>query len=373
MALEWALVSDVESGLQIAAIPWRFWQGRSYLQEVGDWLKQLLEQYKATNVLHAQALAVHSLCNFRHGDFFETIKLAKQSLQMAQTVSDKQTEALSLSFLGVFMAAQGNVGEGIPVLEEALAIYRSLGDKIGQAVTTEWLSINNNDMERAIAYAKESLALTREMGDLSGMVSRLCTLSRLTFWSGDFTSPFIWLEEALSVSRQLGDQALEVGALYTYGSFAYWRGDYPQAIAYFEEAILLSEKIGDHYHNLWVHVYMAYAVLRQGDIQRAREMFEISIRDTQKAGLMIGMVFAIEGLAGLNVNQGQPERASQLFAWADAMHEKIGDYRPPVEQASVERDLEVIHSQLDDITFERLWVEGDTLTIEQAIKIAMED
>ena len=373
MAVEWALVSDVESGLRIAAIPWRFWQGRSYLQEVGDWLKQLLEQYKATNVLHAQALAVHSICTVRHGDFFETIKLAKQSLQMAQTVSDKQTEALSLSFLGIFTLLQGRAGDGTPILEQALAIYRSLGDKIGQADTTEWLSINNNDMERAIAYAKESLALTREMGDLSGMVSRLCTLARLTFWKGDFTSPFRWLEEALPISRQLGDQALEVGALYTYGSFAYWRGDYPQAIAYFEEANLLSEKIGDHYHSLWVHVYMAYAVLRQGEIQQAREMFSESMQSTQTTGLVIALVFAIEGLASLHVNQGQPERAARLFAWADATREKMGDQRPPVEQASVEHDLAVIHSKLNKTTFERLWAEGDTLTMEQAIKIALGD
>ncbi|HXQ34313.1 MAG TPA: tetratricopeptide repeat protein, partial [Anaerolineales bacterium] len=347
--------------------------GRGYLKELGDWLKQLLEQYKATNVLHAQALAVHSLCTFRHGDFFETIKLAQQSLQMAQTVSDKHTEALSLAFLGVFMSVQGNVGDGTPLLEQALAIYRSLGDKIGQADTTEWLSLNNNDMERAIAYAKESIALTREMDGLSGMVSRLCTLSRLAFWMGDFTSPFIWLEEALSISRQLGDQALEAGALYTYGCFAYWLRDYPQAIVYYEEAILLSEKIGDHYHNLWVHVYMAYAVLHQGEIEQAREMFRESIQSTEKTGLMIALVFAIEGLASLNVNQGNVERAAMFFAWADATRDVIGDHRPPIEQNSVERDLAVIHSKLNDNEFARLSAEGRKMTVEQAIAFALEE
>ena len=192
MAVEWALVNDVESGLRIAAIPWRFWLGRTYLQEVDKWLKQLLEQYKATNALHAQALAIHSLCKFRQGDFSETIKLAKQSLEMARTLSDKQTEALSLAFLGVFMVAQGTVGDGTPLLEQALAIYRLLGDKVGQADTAERLAINHNDMERAIAYTKESLALARELGDLSGMVFRLCWLSRLMFWTGDFISPIAW-------------------------------------------------------------------------------------------------------------------------------------------------------------------------------------
>ncbi len=359
--------------MRIAAIPWRFWLGRTYLQEVDKWLKQLLEQYKATNTLHAQALAIHSLCKFRQGDFSETIKLAKQSLEMARTLSDKPTEALSLAFLGVFMVAQGTVGDGTPLLEQALAIYRLLGDKVGQADTAERLAINNNDMERAITYTKESLALARELGDLSGMVFRLCWLSRLMFWTGDFISPIVWLEEALSIARQLGNQTSELDVIHTYGDLSYWQGNYPQAITHFENLIQLSEKIGDHYLILWAHVKMAYAVLREGKIQQAHEIFRESIHRAQKADLIIALVFAVEGLASLYVNQDHPERATQLFAWADMMRDKIGNHRPPVEQASVEKDLAIIRSQLDDTAYENAIKIGRTMTVEQAIALALED
>ena len=91
----------------------------------------------------------------------------------------------------------------------------------------------------------------------------------------------------------------------------------------------------------------------------------------QKADLMIGLVFAMEGLASLHVNQGQAERAAQLFAWADAMREKMGDPRPPVEQASVESDLAVIHSKLTIHEFTHLSAEGRTMTMEQAIELAL--
>jgi predicted ATPase/class 3 adenylate cyclase len=373
MAIEWALINDVEAGLQIAATPWRFWLGRGYFQEVGAWLQSLLEQYKTTDTLHAQALAIHSSCIFRQGNFPEAVRLAKQSLEMARTVSDQRTEALSLAFLGVTMTIQGNMAEGGPLLEQALAIYRSLGDKIGQAGATEWLSANNKDMERALAYAQESLALAREMGDLSGLVPRLCMLARLTYWMGDLTSPSAWLEEALSISRQLNDRSAEAYAVSTYGNFAYWLGNYPQAIAYHEEAIKLNEKIGDHYQNLWAKVNMAHAVLRQGDIQKARALFADNIQSTQKANLTIALVYTVEGLASLSVNQSQPEHAAQLFAWADAMRDTIGDHRPPVEQTSIERDLAVIHSKLNDEEYSKFYTEGSTMTTEQAIALALEE
>jgi hypothetical protein len=102
-------------------------------------------------------------------------------------------------------------------------------------------------------------------------------------------------------------------------------------------------------------------------------MFEVSVQRAHKTGLTIALVFAIEGLASLITNQNQPSRAARLFAWADAMREKIGDHRPPIEQISVEKDLAVIQSGLDHATFERLRSEGRALTVEQAMALALEE
>ncbi len=268
------------------------------------------------------------------------------------------------------MIAEGTVGNGTPLLEEALAIYRLLGNKVGQADTAQRLAINNSNMERAIAYIKESLALARELGDLSGMVFGLCWLSRLMFWTGDFISPIVWLEEALSIARQLGNQTGEEFVAVTYGDLSYYQGNYPQAITHFENTIRLSEKFGDHYQSLWAHIKMAYAVLREGEIQQAHEMFRESLHRTQKAGMIIALVFAVEGVASLYVNQNRFKHAMQLFVWADVMRGKIGDPRPPVEQASVERDLAVIHSNLTDSAFASLSTEGQMMTVEEAVKLA---
>ena len=375
MALEWALATDVESGLRIVAGPiYRFWLFHSTSRELGNWLAQLLGRYDGSTPLRVRALAIQSQCVVNNeGNFNEAHLLAEKSLQMARSLSDRHSEAFSLSILGGFTLLQGSVGEAIPLLEQSLALYRALGDKVGQAGTIDWLSINNPDLERATAYAREGLGLCRELGDLAGVASILTTLARLTYSRGDFSSPAPWLEEVLSLARQLGDQVREDEALITYGTLAYWQGDYPRAVALYEQGIALGDKIGYYYQNLWAYVYMAYALLRQGELQSARQLFEDGMRGMQKADLVIGLVFAVEGLASLHANQGQAEPAARLFAWADAMRAKMGDHRPPVEQASVGRDLEVIHSQLNDTTFERLWAKGDTLTMEQAIKIALED
>ena len=375
LALEWALVTAVDSGLQIVAGPiYRFWLFRSTSRELGNWLAQLLRQHDSADSLRIRALAIQSQCVVNtEGNFGAAHQLAEKSLQISRSLGDRQSEAFSLSILGGFMLLQGSVSEATPLLEQSLAIYRELGDKLGQAGAIDWLSINNSDLERATAYAREGLLLCRELGDLTGIASILTTLARLTYARGDFSSPAPWLDEVLSIARQIGDQVREDEALITYGTLLYWQGEYQQAIAYYEQGIVLGENIGYYYQILWAHIYMPYALLRQGELQKARRLFADGVHGMQKADLVIGMVFAVEGLASLHVKQGQAERAAQLFAWADAMRAKMGDSRPPVEQASIERDLEVIHSSLNNSDFAGLSREGQMLTVEEAVALALEN
>ena len=373
MAWEWALTNDVESGLRIFATPWRFWLAHGYFQGLGERAAKLLERYPMVDTLHVQALCIYSYCLFRQGDFTEMIKIAERGRQMARTLSDRQIEALSLSVLGIFTVAQGNMGDGVPLLEQGLAVYRVLGDKIGQADTLEWLSLTTNDIEHAIDLVRESLCLYRELGHLYGITGSLSSLARLTIVKGDFSSPAPWLEEAFSLSRQMGDQVNEAEILKAFGNLAYWQDNYGRAKAYYEEAMLLCEKIGDQNQYLWAQVYTACTILRQGDNQQARKMFEDCIRGSKKVGNLITLAYAMEGLASLNVNQRQPKRAAQLIAWADAVREKLNNHRAPVEQVAVEKDLAVIHSKMDDAEFARLSAEGHAMTVEQAIALAMEE
>ena len=374
-ALEWALATNIEFGLQIVAGPiYRFWLFRSTYRELGNWLAQLLQRYDQHNPLHVRALAIQSQCvGNNEGNFNEVHLLAEKSLQMARNIGDRQSEAFSLSILGGFTLLQGNLAEAVPLLEQSLALYRELGDQVGQASTIDWLSINNSDLKRAASYAREGLELCRELGDLAGVASILTTLARLTYSQGDLSSPTLWLEEVLSLSRQLGDPVREDEALITYGTLAYWQRDYQRAIALYSEGIQLGEKIGYHYQNLWAQIYMAYAVLRQGNYRKARELFADGIRGMQKANLLIGLVFAMEGFASLHVNQGQVKRAAQLFAWTNAMREKMGDPRPPVEQASIEHDLAIIRAKLTEAEFADFSAEGSTITTQQALALALEE
>ena len=188
--------------------------------------------------------------------------------------------------------------EGIPLVEQSLSIYRSIGNLLGQAIAARWLSLKTNDPEHSKSLLLESLRLSREMGNLSGIAVCLNLLADKAIRAGDFPSAIAWLEESKKIHHQLGDQTSEAGVLENYGKIYYWQGDYSNSCACYEEAILLFEKVGilpPGYRPIWPMLSCGVA------IHHAKELYKICIQQFQKAryGEPV-VIFVIEGLASLD-------------------------------------------------------------------------
>ena len=373
IALEWSLNSDVEIGLRILVSLRFFLDNRILHQEMGDWYLQFLERYPKQDTLRSRALILGSHCIWNNGKYDEARAMAEQSLQISRMLRAQGAEAFSLWGLGALMMAYGDLRNGAPLVEKSLALYREFGDELGITATVAWLSMNDNSVDIAKTYINEALRLSRELGNLAWVAICLELKSRWVIWDGDFSSPVPWLEEAKLIHRQLGSVIGEGNVLNMYGILEYWRGNYQQSCDYFEDALEIFERVDVHSVVFWVQTYMAYARMGLGDILKAKEMFSFCIERFKRVNNRIGVIFAIEGMAKLNVIKNQLERASQLFSWTDGERDEIGDHRPPVERASVEKDLEIIKSQLGNEEFTSLYEKGQAMTTEQAIAPSLEE
>ena len=370
-ALEWSLLTDVAAGLRILAVPWRFWQRRNYFRELADWLSKLLERYPVPDSLRAQALVAYCIYIMRSGDFVEARKVVEQGLQLAHSVGDRQTEAFGLLYLGATFQDE-YLQQGVPFLEQSLALYQTLEDKLGQAAALFWLAWKKGrqDADDPKPVLFESLRLHRDVGNLTGIADCLSELAIQTVWEGDFSSPIPWLEEARNLYHDLGNQSDEAGIVNLFGTMAYGQGDYQKARAHFEESVALYGSVGVWW-SIYASVGLAYMDLRQGDIQTARAGFEKVIRQAYKENHLDVLVWATEGTASLQVNQSEFECAARLFAWVDAMREKIVPSRPFIEQKFYESDLAVIHTKLNEAEFIKFSQEGRAMTLEQAVALAV--
>jgi non-specific serine/threonine protein kinase len=78
----------------------------------------------------------------------------------------------------------------------------------------------------------------------------------------------------------------------------------------------------------------------------------------------------LEAFAALAVRQ-QPDRALRLVGAATVVREVSGNRLPPSEQAALKRDLAVARRLLDDEAMTAALAAGATLTVEQAVALAL--
>ena len=372
MALEWALITDPKSGLSLIIASRFFWDMRGDTEQVESWLAQLLEYYNNPDSLRVQALALYGGVLQGRGNLIESQKIINQSLELSCAISDKAGEALGLWYLGTAISFQGNFREGLQIVEQSLVLFQSLGDKLGQALAMGWLSQRLNDLKRSKVLISQSLRLYRELGHLVGIAECLRELALRMIWEGDFSLSVPLLQEAHAIYRQLGNKTGEAEVLGCHGTLAYWKGDYQQAYAYHQESFELNEILGNYYLASWAGVNMAYALLRQGGIAKATDILQLGLQRSYQSKDIDLVIYTLEGLASLYVNQAQFERATRHFAWTHMMRVNMDNQNPPVEKNSIERDLAVIHSKLNDAEFAKFSEEGRAMTVEQAVALALD-
>jgi predicted ATPase/DNA-binding SARP family transcriptional activator/predicted negative regulator of RcsB-dependent stress response len=378
IALEWSLTTDARLGLQIMnALRW-FWYNGDHVEDASLWLARLLQQPSAqpgmAGIIRAEALAGQSLLLTLLDQLPLAQQLAEESLTLCQKLGDENVASLSLQALGRALMFQGNSKQAQQCHEHSLALSREQNNHIGVAEGLWRLALSEQNRLRRAELLAEAQEAFRAHGDSMGRVHTLMELSGTAVHQGDFQLAQRWLDEGKNLLRSSAKSAHMRGVLtFNAGRIALWSGNYDQGRAQLEESVRSSWDTG---FTMWYFLgvaFLGYAAFRQNKPESARAHWEKSLRHFHEANYSILAMFTLEGFASLAVHQQQLERATRLFGWADATREAIGDIRPPSEQTWVDRDLAVIHAQLDEAAFEAEQAIGRAMTMDEAIEYALSE
>jgi tetratricopeptide (TPR) repeat protein len=375
LALEWALATNVKTGLQLIIQIDFFWIQRGHVREQYDWINSFLDrpESQALPRLRARALEIESNILFCYlGDPLHARFCAEMSLALARDLEDRKEQAASLYQLGYIAANQGEASAGRKLYEESLALFRTVGDKVGQARVLAQLGYMSSGIgEDGAAFTEQSVALCREVGDQPNIALRLKSLATLRYRKCDYADARHLIEETLAIQRRLELKYDLVESLDVYGQVAFRLGDPVLARTSYQESIALNDKLGRSGENIWPRVDLAYLDLRQGRFLEAQRGFMDCLSRVQGNQNIGGVRIIIEGLASLAVAQGRLEHAACLYAWTDCLLQKSDGQRPANEQADVEQDFLLIQAGLDELTRQTAEARGMTLTLEQAVVLAL--
>jgi predicted ATPase/DNA-binding XRE family transcriptional regulator len=367
-ALTWVDKTDVEGGLYLVSRLGRFWESFD-IREESYWLSTFLQKPESHSYPQARAMALHShlpvLNDLDQVNLWRST--AKECLELYRTLGDRYGEA------DVLLITAGEISSAeqkMELFQQALNLAQASGDIWRQARALFLMGWSGSGDER-LSYWKRAIKLFRQAGDWRLLAQCLCNTGNFALLDGNLELAQESLHEATVLTDKLKDKFVKADILFISGRVAMGSGDYDQAHLRLQEAVEMMEELGVRLSSLFIRTQLGYLALCEGNLTEAYHVFSETIQNFQKDHNLDGAAFTAEGMAGVYVVMDRLSIAAQLIGWADAMRKKINDTRPLLEQAGVDKIIAVCLAKMDEVAFSDAYDEGQKMMIDEVVALAL--
>ena len=278
--------------------------------------------------------------------------------------------------LGQIAIQTGDYARATAVWDEATLLAQAHGDRrtLGRTLSRRsHTAMQVGDLERAQQWADQALAISRELGDQERMAIALHEHANIARARGDDERAGVLWEEARRIAQAAHFGYYLPYAVTNLAVVAISQGDFDRAAALTEEAFGLFQRKDDHWGTQGCFSNLSRFARLRGDRDRTAEFARESLSMAWALGSRISIVDGLRYLAWVARVDGQHERAACLRGATAALHEQTGRRTSPWVREEAEAELALLRDTLGESAFEAAWEEGRALTIDQAVRYALEE
>jgi predicted ATPase/DNA-binding CsgD family transcriptional regulator len=358
---------DVETALRWISALELFWDGTGQRREAHEWIGRTLAcgEPPATPATVAGLTAASSL--LQPWDDHAALDLAQQAAQLASELGDTERARAAAA---VGMAATYGVQSELarPALHQALTLY---GDEHPweRARALQSLAIATVEPAEALGWARDSLALFRQVGDPMRVANTLFVMAARAIDAGVADDEVQgWLAESLALSEAAGSDHERAHALLGFGRLAWLRGDRDRAVQLLEECVPIMRRLGDQRcTSRGLHLLGERARGHQ-QLVRAEELLRGSVEAAEPAGEATVVVDALEALAAVLAATDRPRQAAVLIGAADTQRGSGSTSQRPPQPPDQHLRRSLVRG-LGRTTFDEAHTQGRSLSPTAALRL----
>jgi tetratricopeptide (TPR) repeat protein len=227
------------------------------------------------------------------------------------------------------------------------------------------------DLTSARAYLAEGLRASKETNDSHFIASFGVRLGYVACAEGDLVGARGFAEESLAVARAVGDDVQMANSLNCLGELARLECDWDAARRFYEQTLPLYRKAGDGTGFGTGLCNLGAVTFAQGDLQTASSYYREALAMDHELGHRSSVSYSLDGLAAVAVRRREWKRAGLLAGAAQALREAIGFELEPIDRALREAYMAEARAARGRRTFETALAEGETLALEQVVRLAL--
>jgi predicted ATPase/DNA-binding XRE family transcriptional regulator len=272
----------------------------------------------------------------------------------------------------------GYRNEGRRRMEEALAKGTGLSDSARARLlfVAATLGQASGDFESTPPLIEESLALFRRLEDRVGIAEALGTTGLIALGQERYEEGLAYIEESVALYLESGRKRA-AGAMLGFAAGApLARGDIAGARRLAERALPLAREPGGARDAVYVVLYPLAAVARaESDHERAAQLLREGLTLSVEIGEENNVAYCLEGLAAVAADKNELERAARLWGAAEAILETTETLTSPhvPDRSLRQRQVADARARLAAEAWQKAWAQGRAMTLEQAVEYALGD
>jgi tetratricopeptide (TPR) repeat protein len=159
--------------------------------------------------------------------------------------------------------------------------------------------------------------------------------------------------------------------LNNYGEVSRVRGEYDKAQAYYEQSEALLREMGDKGELARLVHNLGSVAQHKGNLGQAREKFLESLSMFLKLTNQRGIAESLAALAGIWAEERNFEASARLMGAASNLLNQTGGSWWPADRVEYDQNINQIQGGLEKGVFELAWGEGQEMSLEQAVALAV--
>jgi len=248
-ALEWAGgAGEVQLEVRLTVAARWFWIVRGLLSEGRRFFDGVLARtVGAPEPLRALALAHGATFPFRQGETGFARELWQEALDLYRELGDDDGTARCIAELGAVAVAEGDLDGAVALYEESIPLFRRQGNDVRLATALSNLGAIANmrhDPATGVRYLADAVALARETGDEDGLAVSLHNLARSELALDRPDRGREALLESLEIARRLGYREVTAYCLGGMAELATIEGDAERAATMLGASEQLFREVG---------------------------------------------------------------------------------------------------------------------------------
>jgi tetratricopeptide (TPR) repeat protein len=254
-----------------------------------------------------------------------------------------------------------------------LQLRRHLGNPVDIAATLSTLSLarlQRGDVLGATECEEEALRLFRQLGDRSGEMIGLLHVGQIALYADHADSARTNLENALATARELKQQEVQGESELLLGEVALGSADFKKAELWFKRSLTVCREAADRRGEANALRSLARCDLFNGDLITARSRLIPALQAFKSSEMWEELFSCLEDFARLRRAEGEADAAVRLLASTAAARQRLALVHPPRAARAIQSLTEELKSALGSDRFKAAWSEGSSWDVEEAVRVA---